>query len=98
VALGAAILAVAAPPAAAEFRLTVPLDRSGAAPGSLTLTIHRDSKPRRSDAVTLVLPESPGAAARDPYATVQIPSRLADAFSEESGGSLSRAAALPLLP
>jgi pimeloyl-ACP methyl ester carboxylesterase len=68
VVLGAAALALGAPqPAAAELRLTVPLDHSGAVPGSLTLIVHRDSKPRPSDAVTLVLPESPGAPARDPY-------------------------------
>jgi pimeloyl-ACP methyl ester carboxylesterase len=65
--LAASALAVAAPPAAATFRLTVPLDRSGTVPGSMTLTVHGDSEPRSSEPITLVLPESAGAPARDSY-------------------------------
>ena len=53
--------------ASAAFRLTVPLDHSGAVPGTLTLTIDRDSKPRPSSPVTLVLPYAAGARAGDPY-------------------------------
>ena len=49
------------------FRLTVPLDRSGAVPGSLTLTVHRDSKPSADRPVTLLLPYAAGTPAPDTY-------------------------------
>ena len=67
-ALAASAVALAAPDAAsAAFRLTVPLDHSGAVPGTLTLTVQRDSKPRASHPVTLVLPSAAGAAAGESY-------------------------------
>ena len=67
-ALAASAVALAGPDAAsADFHLTVPLDRTGAVPGTLTLTVDRDSKPRASEPVTLVLPESPGDSPEDPY-------------------------------
>ena len=63
-----AALALAGPDAAsAAFHLTVPLDRTGAVPGTLTLTVHRDSKPRASGPVTLVLPAAAGVPAPSPY-------------------------------
>ena len=62
-----AALLVVPDAASAAFRLTVPLDHSGAVPGTLTLTVHRDSKPRASGPVTLVLPHAAGARSGEPY-------------------------------
>ncbi|HEX6653436.1 MAG TPA: alpha/beta fold hydrolase [Thermoleophilaceae bacterium] len=65
-AVSAAMLA-GAHAAAAALHVPVPLDRTGAVPGTVTLTIHRDSKPRASRPVTLLLPGAAGASANDPY-------------------------------
>ena len=64
--MSAAVLA-GADAAPAAFHLSVPLDRTGAVPGTVTLTIHRDSKPRASRPVALLLPGAAGAAAGVPY-------------------------------
>jgi pimeloyl-ACP methyl ester carboxylesterase len=64
--VSAAVLA-GADSAAAAIHLPVPLDRTGAVPGTVTLTVHRDSKPRASRPVTFVLPGAAGASAGDPY-------------------------------
>ena len=68
VALATAVAALAGPDAAsAALRLTVPLDHTGSVPGTLTLRIDRDSKPRASEPVALVLPALAGTPAADPY-------------------------------
>jgi pimeloyl-ACP methyl ester carboxylesterase len=67
VTLATAVAVLAGPDAASALRLSVPLDHTGSVPGTLTLRVDRDSKPRASEPVALVLPALAGTPAADPY-------------------------------